>query len=341
MVTVAKRLRNRWWLIINNGSIQAGLSYAQLAAQAVKAQQFDAALDIYANWLDAEPAFFLNITAAGPTAVTHIRNAASLARKALYDKVHSIAATSPRIDKALRFYFGLEPKQYEHLLQQPAFFYIPGLQAKPFYVIEEIPGLAELVSQLCSFQHDLLELAQSSYQQYVDTSGPVPGTTEWQQVKPKWLSTHLVRGDEKAIFTDYRLQQCQQLLDHVAVAHCPPHAAEAFVSSLLPGAEIPPHYGISNVKLTVHLPLRVNTAACLKVGDEQRCWSKQQNVIIFDDSFLHSAVNHGVERRDVLIFDVWHPALTTKEKDAIRHFMAQHQLWSEKYAKLAALDARL
>lgn len=273
--------------------------------------------------------------------MTHSRNAASLARKALYDRVHAVAACSARIDKALRYYFGLEPKQYEQPLQQPSFFYIPALPAKPFYAIEEIPGLAELVHKLRGFQDDLLVLAQSSYQQYVDTSGPVPNTTDWQQVKQKWLSTHLVRGDNKTAFTDYKLQLCQQVLEHPLVAHCPPHAAEAFVSSLLPGAEIPAHYGISNVKLTVHLPLRINTAACLQAGDEQRCWSEQLDAIVFDDSFLHSAANHGAERRDVLIFDVWHPDLSAEERNAIRHFMAQHQLWAEKYAKLAALDARL
>ncbi|WP_019674851.1 aspartyl/asparaginyl beta-hydroxylase domain-containing protein [Arsukibacterium perlucidum] len=317
------------------------LNYSQLAIDAVKARRFDAALDIYASWFDAEPALFLNAKKSGAAVVTHTRNAASLARKKLYDKVHGIVNCSARIDKALNYYFGLETKKFQHALQQPAFFYVPDLNAKPFYAVDEIPGLADLVQQLRSFHTDLLALAQHSFQHYVDTSGPVPSTEDWQKVKKNWLSTHLIRGDEKRVLTEPRLQQCQKILEHAVVAHCPPHAAEAFVSSLLPSAEIPPHYGISNIKLTVHIPLQVNTLSWLRAGSEQFSWSVDSEVMIFDDSFLHSAANPGASRRDVLIFDVWHPDLADDEKHAIRHFMAQHQLWSEKYAKLAALDGRL
>jgi hypothetical protein len=317
------------------------LNYSQLATDAVKAQRFDAALDIYASWFDAEPALFLNAKKSGMAAVTHTRNAASLARKALYDKVNGIAGCSTRIGKAVNYYFGLEEKRFQHALQQPAFFYVPDLNAKPFYTLDEIPGLADLVQQLRAFHPDLLTLAQRSFQHYVDTSGPVPSTEDWQKVKKNWLSTHLIRGDDKMDLTEPRLQQCQKTLEHSVVAHCPPHAAEAFVSSLLPGAEIPPHYGISNIKLTVHIPLHVNVSSWLRAGNEQFSWSVDSQVMIFDDSFLHSAANHGDSRRDVLIFDVWHPDLTDDEKSAIRHFMTQHKLWSEKYAKLAALDGRL
>ncbi|MDP5141729.1 aspartyl/asparaginyl beta-hydroxylase domain-containing protein [Rheinheimera baltica] len=318
-----------------------GANYPELVAKAIKAQQFNAALDIYASWFDAEPAFFLSSKALGQTQQTHIKNAANLARKALYDKVQVITNVSSRINKAIRFYFGLEAKQFEQPLQQPSFFYIPGLPAKPFYTVEEIPGLADILVQLNGFKPDLLALGQNSYQQYVETSGPVPNTTDWQNVKQKWLSTHLLRGDKKTPFADSKLTECQKVLEHPTIAHCPPHAAEAFVSSLLCGAKIPAHYGISNVKLTVHMPLQVNAAAYLRAGDEQRYWSEHDKAIVFDDSFLHSAANQGGARRDVFIFDVWHPSLTVEEQNAIKHFMAEHQLWSEKYAKLAALDARL
>ena len=160
-------------------------SYAQSVAQAVKAQQFDAALDIYARWFDAEPMFFHNANATDASAVTHIRNAANLARKALFDKVHCVSTASSRIDLALRYYFGLEAKRFEHPLQQPAFFYIPGLPANPFYQIDDIPGLTDLLDQLSCYKSDLLQLVHKSYQQYVDTVGTVPNTLEWQKIRQK------------------------------------------------------------------------------------------------------------------------------------------------------------
>ncbi len=315
-------------------------NFAALAAKAVKEQDFVSALGIYANWYAANPAYFHNTISDDSVRETHISNAANLARKKLYDNVLPALGVSDRIDKAVHFYFGLKTKSFSNLLQQPAFFYVPGLTAKPFYEVKEVTGLSEFIKSLQPFKKALSELSQKSFQHYVDQSGPVPATSGWQQVKQKWLSTHLLLGGNKTELNDASIKQCQQLFDDPLVANCPPHAAEVFVSSLLPSAEIPEHYGISNIKLTVHIPLQVNGSACLQAGKSNVCWHQSLDAIVFDDSFLHSASNHGVERRDVLIFDVWHPDLANAEKNAIRHFMAQHQLWSEKYAKLAALDAR-
>ncbi len=317
------------------------LEFARHIAQALKVQRFDDALQGYADWYALDPAYFTTGDVRRDEVRTHIHNAANLARKALYDRVSHLSHVSPRIAQALQYFFGLAAKQFQHALQQPAFFYIPDLPAKPFYEVDDIPGLAGLVSQLAQFSTELTALAEHSLEQYVDTSGPVPNTDDWQRIKARWLSTHLLRGDEPFVLADPRLAELQQLLTDPIVAHCPPHAAEAFVSTLLPQAEIPAHYGLSNLKLTVHLPLQVNAASCLTVGGEQRCWDAGTSVLIFDDSFLHSAFNHDATRRDVFIFDIWHPALSLAERDAVRDFMAQHRLWSAAYGSLAGLDARL
>lgn len=316
------------------------MNFSDAVIDAVNARQFDRALDIYAEWFIKAPAFFKQPNVNAITA-THYRNAASLARKALYDRVHQQTSVSLRLKKAIDFFFGLVPKQFQHQLQQPSFFYVPDLKAQPFYTVAEIPALSRLVSQINAFKPELLTLGQQSYQYYVDSSGPVPNTNSWQAVKHKWFSTHLLRGDERTECVTGKLAECVDVLAQEPVAHCPPHAAEAFVSSLLPGAEIPPHFGISNIKLTVHIPLQVNSACWLKAGDEIFHWSADASVMIFDDSFLHSAANHSEHRREVLIFDIWHPDLTSVERQGIAHFMSQHQLWVEKYGKLAALDAQI
>uniref|UniRef100_UPI0040488DF6 aspartyl/asparaginyl beta-hydroxylase domain-containing protein n=1 Tax=Rheinheimera sp. TaxID=1869214 RepID=UPI0040488DF6 len=316
------------------------MNYSEAVNEAVNNQQFDVALDIYSEWFLNAPEFFQQVKVQGSTA-THYQNAASLARKALYDRVHQQTSVSTRLKKAVDFFFGLVSKQFQHQLQHPSFFYVPDLKAQPFYTLAEIPALSELVSQINAFKPELLTLGQQSYQYYVDSSGPVPNTNSWQEVKHKWFSTHLLRGDERTEYVTGKLAECVDLLAHELIAHCPPHAAEAFVSSLLPGAEIPPHFGISNIKLTVHVPLEVNSACWLKAGEETFHWSADAAVMIFDDSFLHSAANHSEQRRDVLIFDIWHPDLTLSERQAIAHFMSQHQLWVEKYGKLAALDAQI
>lgn len=316
--------------------------FSKLAAEAVKCQRYDVALDVYARWFEFSPDFFdIRTTLQNRSDVVHIRNAANLARKALNDKIQPAYGVSQRLDKALAFFFGTEEKVFQNGLQKPAFFYIPDLPSKPFYQLDEIPGLAVVVKQLIKFKAELSKIALTNFQQYTDTTGPVPNTSDWQDIKSKWLSTHLIKGDVQVYSLNPEVIPCLHVFDADVVAHCPPHAAEVFISTLLPTAEIPPHFGVSNLKLTVHIPLSVNSSACLTVGGETMCWLSNQQAIVFDDSFLHSANNLGAERRDVLIFDVWHPQLTITEKQAICHFMAEHQRWSENYAKLAGLDAGL
>ena len=89
-----------------------------------------------------------------------------------------------------------------------------------------------------------------------------------------------------------------------------------------PGVVLPPHHGVSNIKLTVHLPVELPGAGCsITVGGETRQW-REDDFLIFDDAFLHSAENRtdqgpAAQPRTVLIFDVWHPRLHPAERQAL------------------------
>ena len=61
----------------------------------------------------------------------------------------------------------------------------------------------------------------------------------------------------------------------------------------------------------------------------------RDGVLVFDDSFLHSAENNSENARAVLIFDIWHPDLTDAEKEAIREFMLTYDNWSKVFAPLS------
>jgi aspartyl/asparaginyl beta-hydroxylase (cupin superfamily) len=96
--------------------------------------------------------------------------------------------------------------------------------------------------------------------------------------------------------------------------------AFAFFSTLRPHCRIAPHTAPANIRLRVHLPLRVPKEAesCgLRVGDETRRWEVGK-ALLFDDSFEHEAWNDSDEERVVLLFDLWHPDLVPKEIDAIQ-----------------------
>jgi hypothetical protein len=83
-----------------------------------------------------------------------------------------------------------------------------------------------------------------------------------------------------------------------------------YVSILSPGAEITPHFGCTNLKLRIQLPLLHTSESVLTVdGVEHRYIDGEP--IIFDDSFQHSVRNMSLtESRVVLLIDIWHPDLS-------------------------------
>jgi aspartyl/asparaginyl beta-hydroxylase (cupin superfamily) len=84
-------------------------------------------------------------------------------------------------------------------------------------------------------------------------------------------------------------------------------------SMLRAGAHIGAHTGMYNSRLICHLPLIVPPGCRFRVGDEVREW-EEGKLLIFDDTIEHEAWNESDEDRIVLIFDVWRPELSERER---------------------------
>lgn len=269
----------------------------------------------------------------------HRSNAASLARKKGYDQLQRVRQVSSRLATAVDRMFGLVPLTFERETQQPNFLYVPGLKSTGFFEIDDIPGLASFIQRLEHFKPEFQRLVNENKSNYVELMGYTPDSEQWNTLKQgNWLSQHVVNADGSDCIT---IEELAELFIDPVIADCPPHAPEAFISYLLPKVKIPPHFGLSNVKLTVHVPISVNPDSSLTVGAETRSWQNpNQKALIFDDSFRHSAENMGSEVRSVLIFDIWNPYLTKQEKSGVRELVATYQQWFEVYGKLAALDGQ-
>jgi aspartyl/asparaginyl beta-hydroxylase (cupin superfamily) len=87
----------------------------------------------------------------------------------------------------------------------------------------------------------------------------------------------------------------------------------AMFSLLKAGARIAPHTGMFNTRLTCHLPLIVPGGCRFRVGNEVREW-QEGKLLIFDDTIEHEAWNDGGEDRVILIFDIWRPELSERER---------------------------
>ena len=152
----------------------------------------------------------------------------------------------------------------------------------------------------------------------------LPGTRRWlawDEQGDLWLSPGPRGGSQMAAvagalslaFTTALLARLPQ----PDIAGCSPNA---MLSLLAPHTQIPPHVGVTNTRLVCHLPLIVPQGCTFRVGAETRHWQAGQ-AFVFDDSIEHEARNDSDQLRVVLIFDVWHPGLTSTEQDAVRQLL--------------------
>ena len=87
-------------------------------------------------------------------------------------------------------------------------------------------------------------------------------------------------------------------------------------SLLAPGTRIPPHTGVANTRLVAHLPLIVPPTCGFRCGATTVEW-RVGEPFVFDDTIEHEAWNSSDELRVVMIFDLWPPALSERERAAV------------------------
>jgi aspartyl/asparaginyl beta-hydroxylase (cupin superfamily) len=101
----------------------------------------------------------------------------------------------------------------------------------------------------------------------------------------------------------------------------PGRSPAAMFSVLEPRTRIPPHTGVANTRLVVHLPLIVPEGCGFRVGAETRAW-REGEAWVFDDTIEHEAWNDSDQRRAILICDVWNPRLGEDERRTITDLIA-------------------
>lgn len=98
-------------------------------------------------------------------------------------------------------------------------------------------------------------------------------------------------------------------------------AVEVFFASMKPNSYIPLHSDFTNFVLTSHLALEIpysgQNKCRLSVGSTEKQWINGE-VSLFDTSIMHDAVNESDQMRYILMMRVWHPDLTTLERQALQ-----------------------
>ena len=231
------------------------------------------------------------------------------------------AASIARIDRGLARLCGESAPMPTDPLQQPSLLYIPGLVDQAWFERTDLPWLGALEAATDTIREELLGVLAdaSGLTPYVDMPDAAPAAAMWRDLNrsPAWSGFHLYRHGERVDAHCARCPKTVALLESLPLMRIPDHSPEILFSVLKPHTHIPPHTGVINGRLTVHLPLIVpENCGALRAGDAQRAW-RVGECLVFDDSFVHEAWNDSDQTRVVLILDAWNPQLDDLERSAL------------------------
>lgn len=253
---------------------------------------------------------------------TVLRAAVLLSRARMAAVGEALAALSrdresalDRIEPAIAHMCRAAPSVFADPLQQPAYAYVPGLDARPFFERGEFPFLAALERKTAAI-HSELFAKREELVPYVQETEEYEGPWRELNRSSKWSAYHLYRNGERLPEHCERCPQTLAAVEALPLVHMKEQTPEIFFSVLEPGAHIPPHHGPANYKLTVHLPLVIPPKCTIRVGDETRRWTLGK-CLVFDDSFEHEIWNRGEKPFAALSLEIWHPALGDSEREAL------------------------
>ena len=192
----------------------------------------------------------------------------------------------------------------------------PGLPAIEFFERADFPWLDPLEAATDVIRDEFLQIldAEVGFTPYITYPDDVP-LNQWAELNnsPNWSAFHLYKKGALVAENAAKCPALMKLLDGVPQPDQPGRTPAAMFSLLKPKTRIPPHVGVSNVRLVTHLPLIVPDGCGFRVGNETREWIPGE-AWVFDDTIEHEAWNNSDKLRVVLIFDIWHPHLTPPER---------------------------
>lgn len=272
-----------------------------------------------------------------------VRAAKTLAKareEAVNVAVASILRRHGRVDlqnviAAVRHITRIQSPKYADPLQHPGFCYCPGLDTRPFYERSEFPFLTSLEDAAEDIRKELESVleAPEDLKPYVDV--PRGQEAQWHELNrsPKWSSYHLFQAGARIPAHCEHCPRTVEAVESLPLVRLQSQAPEVFFSILKPGTHIPPHFGIANYKLAVHLPLIIPDGCAIRVGDQTRGWTPGK-CLIFDDSFEHEAWNRSDRPRAVLIFEIWHPSLSEAERLYLSTALAAYDSFNAKLDRI-------
>ncbi len=195
--------------------------------------------------------------------------------------------------------------------------HVPFLPADEFFERGHFPWMAALETHTDTIRAELVDLLETGAPGFAPYVQQAPGTPEnkWTPLDghTAWSAYYLWHYGAPIADAHARCPNTVKALAEVPLVDLPGRLPNVFFSILQPGAHIPPHTGVTNLRAIVHLALIVPDGCKFRVGGETRAW-REGEAFAFDDTIEHEAINPTEHLRAVLILDVWNPHLTGDEQ---------------------------
>lgn len=226
-----------------------------------------------------------------------------------------------RVDRALANYLGAVKDGPTDPRQRPKFLYIPGLPDAPYHDPLLQPWAARLQQAYEPVRDEAMSLLSDHgvFESFL-TFGPNAKVSDYvggQGEKPSWDAFFFYRHGERYDANHMRCPQTSAVLEEIDLCRIKAQAPEVCFSLLAPGSHIKPHYGVTNSRLVMHLPLKVPADCALNIVDAGEHHWQEGKLMMFDDTYQHEAWNRSSETRLILLMDCWNPHLTAEERVAI------------------------
>ncbi len=230
-----------------------------------------------------------------------------------------------RVDRALSGYLREWDATPSSARQRPTFLYFPGLPDSPYLDPFSQPWAERLQAAFAVIREEALRVIEEDavlpdfvdvpegrrMVDYVGGEGPTPA----------WEAFFFYRHGERFDANHARCPQTSALLESIDLCHINGQAPEILYSILRPGSRIMPHYGVSNVRAVMHLPLQVPLDCALNIVDAGEHHWQEGQLMMFDDTYLHEAWNRSTSTRVILLMDCWNPHLSLIERMAVRQLI--------------------
>ena len=221
--------------------------------------------------------------------------------------------------------------QHEHELERAApdmvqecHSYVPGLQIEPFWDTKQFGWSNYLEAHYPEIKKEFLAMNQQLVHEQQHQQQQQRGNNIWAGAITDEAAAYGTGWTTLALMDRGRWDaENVQLFPITAQAvrdsGCP--CTEVFFAKLDGPSTIQKHTDFTNFVLTSHLGLDIpgdGTNQCrLSVGDTTRQWRNGQ-VLVFDTSLVHDAVNDTDEPRYILMLRLWHPSLSVIEQQALQ-----------------------